>query len=295
MKICPNCETEFKEGSFCVRCGTPLIDKIIPVHCSQCGTLLPAGAKFCHMCATPVGGRPTSNPSTSSTPEVLTFTVNGVSFDMIKVEHGTFKMGSDDGEDNEKPVHSVTLTNDYYIGKYQVTQALWKAVMGENPSKFKGDDLPVECVSWHDIRYFTIKLNQVTGKRFRLPSEAEWEYAARGGNRSRGDSYSGSYEIEDVAWYFGNSDNKTHSVGLLYPNELGICDMSGNVWEWCQDCYGPYPSGAQTNPTGASSGSSRVNRGGCWGGRNAGRCRVSARGYDTPDVRSYYVGFRLAL
>lgn len=183
-----------------------------------------------------------------------TFQVGGVSFDMVWVEGGTFRMGatSEQGSDawgGEKPVHSVTLSG-YYIGKTEVTQALWKAVMGSNPSEFKGDNLPVEQVSWDDCQEFIRKLNSLTGQHFRLPTEAEWEFACRGGNNSCGYKYSGSNDIDNVAWYFDNSGHKTHPVGTKAQNELGIYDMSGNVWEWCSDWYGNYSSGAQTNPKG---------------------------------------------
>ena len=193
---------------------------------------------------------------------------DGISIDMIRVEAGTFTMGATtemkDPWDDEKPTHQVTLTNDYYIGKYEVTQALWKAVMGKNPSNFKGDNLPVEEVSWNDCQKFISKLNSITGKTFRLPTEAEWEYAARGGKKSRGYQYSGSNNLSDVAWYTDNSGSKTHTVGSKQANELGIYDMSGNVYEWCQDWKGSYSSSSQVNPTGDNSGSIRVNRGGSW-------------------------------
>ncbi|MBQ9363483.1 MAG: SUMF1/EgtB/PvdO family nonheme iron enzyme [Bacteroidaceae bacterium] len=230
--------------------------------------------------------------------EGRTFTVNGVSFVMVPVEGGTFQMGAtseqgSDAFDSEKPVHSVTLSS-YSIGQTEVTQALWQAVMGSNPSNWKGDKLPVECVSWEDCQTFITKLNQQTGAKFRLPTEAEWEYAARGGKLSKGYKYSGSNTIKDVAWYDGNSKNKTHEVATKRPNELGLYDMSGNVWEWCQDWYDGYSSSAQTNPTGASSGSSRVIRGGSWYciARN---CRSSIRDHITPSHRDFNLGLRLAL
>lgn len=227
------------------------------------------------------------------------FTVNGVSFDMVRVEGGTFRMGAtaeqeDVAYSNEMPVHSVTL-NSYYIGKTEVTQALWQAVMGSNPSAFKGADLPVECVSWNDCQEFIQKLNSLTGRNFRLPTEAEWEFACRGGNNSRGYKYSGSNDIDNVAWYWDNSGGKTHPVGTKAPNELGIYDMSGNVWEWCSDWYADYTSYSQTDPTGPQSGSDRVYRGGCWydGARS---CRSSYRddGY-LPTYRNFILGLRLAL
>ena len=215
---------------------------------------------------------------------------------MVYVEGGTFTMGAtseqQNPEDDEKP-HRVSLSS-FYIGKYEVTQALWKAVMGSNPSHWKGDNLPVENVSWNDCQTFLLKLNAMTGKTFRLPTEAEWEFAARGGNRNRGYQYSGSNVLSDVAWYADNSGSKTHNVGAKAPNELGIYDMSGNVWEWCQDWKGSYSSSAQTNPKGPSSGSYRVCRGGSWDG-GAGGCRVADRGYDAPDDGDFNLGFRLAL
>ncbi len=217
---------------------------------------------------------------------------------MVYVSGGTFTMGAtseqgSDAEDDEKPTHSVTVS-DFYICKYEVTQTLWKEVMGNNPSSWKGDNLPVENVSWDDCQDFIRKLNTLTGKNFRLPTEAEWEFAARGGNKSRGYKYAGSNNIGDVAWYDGNSGNKTHVVGTKSPNELGIYDMSGNVYEWCQDWYGDYSSASQTNPTGASNGSSRVLRGGSWD-FIARSCRSSFRSDLTPGGRYNLSGLRLVL
>ena len=235
-------------------------------------------------------------PSVKAAPK--TITVKGVSFDMIKVEGGTFTMGAtseqgNDAESDEKPTHQVTLS-DYYIGETEVTQALWQAVMGNNPSSFTGKYNPVECVSWNDCQEFIRKLNSLTGRTFRLPTEAEWEFAARGGNESKGYKYSGSNSIDNVAWYKNNSYSKTHKVKLKYPNELGLYDMSGNVYEWCQDWYDYYSSNAQTNPKGPSSGSYRVLRGGSWF-HDTSYCRVSARAYDPPDCRGGNRGLRLAL
>lgn len=227
-----------------------------------------------------------------------TLTVNGIKYNMVWVDGGTFRMGatSEQGSDaysDEKPVHSVTMSS-YYIGKTEVTQALWKAVMGSNPSEFKGDNWPVESVSWNDCQAFIRKLNALTGQNFRLPTEAEWEFACRGGNNSRGYKYSGSNYIDNVAWYDGNSGDKTHPVATKSPNELGIYDMSGNVWEWCADWYGDYSSGRQTNPKGPYGGSYRVSRGGSWDG-NAGGCRSSFRGNGDPTRRYGSLGLRLAL
>ena len=222
---------------------------------------------------------------------------DGVSIDMVRVEAGTFTMGETvdikDSYDFVKK-HQVTLTNDYYIGKYEVTQALWKAVMGNNPSNLKGDNLPVEQVNWDDCQKFISKLNNITGKTFRLPTEAEWEYAARGGNKSRGYQYSGSNNLSDVAWYGDNSGSKTHPVGSKQANELGIYNMAGNVCEWCQDRFGKYISSSQVNPTGANRGSYRVIRGGCWG-YSAGICRSSCRSFSPPDHRGSGLGLRLVL
>ena len=238
---------------------------------------------------------PSANPS---------FTVNGVSFTMIAVEGGTFKMGaqsSDYGGDNydtvayskESPVHDVTLSS-YYIGETEVTQELWEAVMGSTPYYSSYPQRPVERVSWNDCQEFITKLNELTGENFRLPTEAEWEYAARGGNKSQGYKYSGSNTIGDVAWYDDNSSSTAHYVKTKQANELGIYDMSGNVFEWCQDWYGSYSSGSQTNPIGPSSGSSRVSRGGSWN-IIASDCRVSYRNYYYPDDTYYGLGLRLSL
>ncbi len=226
-------------------------------------------------------------------------TVNGVDIYMVKVSGGTFQMGatSEQGSDtdsDEKPVHQVTLS-DYYIGETEVTQELWQAVMGSNPSYFTSSpQLPVEKVSWNDCQTFITRLNELTGKQFRLPTEAEWEYAARGGNKSNGYKYSGSNDIGVVAWYSGNSASTTHNVGTKAPNELGLFDMTGNVSEWCQDWFGSYSSSAQTNPTGPSWGYSRVKRGCSWR-NNATYCPVSYRYYDRPGSSSDSLGLRLAL
>jgi formylglycine-generating enzyme required for sulfatase activity len=188
----------------------------------------------------------------------------------------------------------LTGCSGYYIGKYPVTQAQWVAVMGSNPSIFTGNlSRPVERVSWNDVQTFITRLNSLTGRTYRLPTEAEWEFAARGGNGSLSYKYSGSNNIGDVAWY-SLSRSRTHPVGTKQANELGIYDMSGNVWEWVNDRWGNYTAEAKTNPTGPSSGSNRVIRGGSWGG-DAGDCRVSYRSIITPDRRDSDVGFRLAL
>ena len=284
--------------------------------------------------------------------ESISITVNGVSFKMVKVQGGSFTMGgtSEQGSDvydDEKPTHRVTLSN-YYIGETEVTQQLWKAVMGNNPSRFGPKETnvakcsydsfvadakqlnakkpgtvriptrqewdaamvttsgsmkrPVERISWDDCQEFIRRLNQLTGRNFRMPTEAEWEFAARGGVKSRGYKYSGSNNIGTVAWYYENAYDKgesspdygTHNVKTKQPNELGLYDMSGNVYEWCSDWFGDYSSAAQTNPKGASSGSYRVYRGGSWI-IIARFCRVSIRYYSSPSNRHNYLGLRLAL
>ncbi len=230
---------------------------------------------------------------------VITITVGNVNFDMVKVEAGSFVMGctSEQGSDcwgSESPYHRVTITQDYYIGKFEVTQELYEAVMGVNPSNWKAFDRPVENVSWNDAQDFCAELSRITGRRFSLPTEAEWEYAARGGKKSTNAKYSGGSSVAAVAWYDGNSGSQTHPVGRLRPNELGVYDMSGNVCEWCQDWYGDYGSASQTDPMGSNSGYDRVLRGGCWGG-NARICRVANRSFSSPGFRGSNSGFRVVL
>ncbi|MDP8211199.1 MAG: SUMF1/EgtB/PvdO family nonheme iron enzyme [Candidatus Stygibacter australis] len=231
---------------------------------------------------------------------------------MVFVEGGTFQMGSASGDDDEKPVHSVTL-RDFYIGKYEVTQGEYESVMGKNPSEFKqsGKDAPVELVSWNDAVEYCNKLSDNEGLQmcyssklfgfnkcdfnangYRLPSEAEWEYAAEGGNKSKGYKYAGSNDIGSVACYDYNSGSKTHPIGGKQANELGIHDMSGNVWEWCWDQYGDYSSGSQNNPRGSSAGSYRVGRGGSWN-YNASSCRTANRRSYFPGFSYFNLGFRL--
>ena len=246
--------------------------------------------------------KPRSNhrPAPASIPENQTFTVNGVTFTMIRVQGGTFTMGATreqggDGDSDEKPAHRVTLSS-FSIGQTEVTQELWEAVMGSNPSYSKGAKRPVEQVSWNDCQEFVKKLNALTGQHFRLPTEAEWEYAARGGSKSKGYYFSGSNSLDDVVWHGGNSGLRTHDVATKQPNELGIYDMSGNVWEWCQDWYGSdyYSSSPSSNPTGPASGSSRVYRGGGWSSF-ASSFRVADRNGNLADFRNDNLGFRLAL
>jgi formylglycine-generating enzyme required for sulfatase activity len=247
---------------------------------------------------------------------------------MVRIQGGTFQMGSDNGDSDEKPVHTVTLSG-FYMGKYEVTQKEYQAIMGTNPSSSKGDNLPVTHVSWYDALVFCNKLSIAEGLNpvyrisgstnpsdwgtvptssnstwdaavivsgsngYRLPTEAQWEYAARGGNGSPGDyTYSGGNNISDVAWYSDNSGNSAYAVGTKQPNGLGLYDMSGNVWEWCWDWYGTYSSGAQTDPVGAVSGAGRVGRGGGWNAA-ARYVRSTFRGSYSPSYRFSNLGFRL--
>lgn len=190
-------------------------------------------------------------------------------------------------------MHAVTLSS-YFLGETPVTQAEWNAVMGDRPSLFHGDDdCPVENVSWNDIKGFIKKLNGMTGQRYRLPTEAEWEFAARGGNLSHGYAYSGSNDIHEVAWYEENSAKRTSPVKRKKPNELGLYDMSGNVWECCSDWYGLYEDGAATNPKGPKRGSARVRRGGSWDDSPR-YCAPSYRDFISPDYSYGDLGFRLA-
>lgn len=242
---------------------------------------------------------PATAPQPSSS---RTFTVKGVSFRMKLLKAGTFMMGAtpemeDDALDNEFPVHKVTLTKDYYMGETQVTQALWQAVMGKNPSWFTGNDQrPVECVSWNDCQDFIEQLNRITGEHFRLPTEAEWEFAARGGNESKGCRYAGSNDLDEVVWYCGNSNLQTHQVATKQPNELGLYDMSGNVYEWCADWFGKdyYQTSPDVDPQGPASGLFRVLRGGSWHSI-ARLCRLSGRSRNYPEGRINYYGLRLSL
>ena len=227
----------------------------------------------------------------------FTETINGVAIEMVAIKGGTFQMGSNDGYDNEKPIHTITVS-DFSIGKTEVTQAQWVAIMGSNPSIFRGDNLPVEQVSWNDVQVFIGKLNSNTGKTYRLPTEAEWEYAAGGGgnNPTKWAGTDTVGRLGNYAWYSVNSNNTTHPVREKQPNELGLYDMSGNVYEWCSDWNGSnyYVNSPQNNPKGPSSGSYRVIRGGSWC-FDAQDCRSLYRNGYAPGGRDIYLGFRLAL
>lgn len=223
---------------------------------------------------------------------------DGINIEMIKVEAGTFMMGATKEVKEpykiELPAHEVLLTEDYYIGKYEVTQALWNVVMDSKHSTNDGDLLPKNYVSWNDCQEFIEKLNKITGLKFRLPTEAEWEYAARGGKKSKRYLYSGSNNVLDVAWYDGNSSNKRHPVGTKQANELGIFDMGGNVSEWCQDLWGQYQNDSQINPLGSSAGTKHVLRGGNYF-FDIRICYLSYRMFAESNYKDASVGFRLAL
>jgi formylglycine-generating enzyme required for sulfatase activity len=217
-----------------------------------------------------------------------------VQIDFVLIPAGTFMMGSQDGDKDEQPVHQVTISKPFYLGKYEVTQAQWEAVMGRNPSNFTGDpQRPVENVSWEDVQEF-IRLLNVAAKstRFRLPTEAEWEYAARAGMMTAYSFGDDVGQLGEYAWYAENSGKTTHPVGQLKPNLWGLYDMYGNVWEWVQDWYAAYTADAAVNPAGPPSSSHRVNRGGSW--LDVARCCRSAfRAFDLPGYRGGLLGFRL--
>jgi hypothetical protein len=226
---------------------------------------------------------------------MIPYYVGGISFNMRQVEGGTFMMGTDpmlgESQGDSEPRHEVTIS-DYQIGETEVTQEMWEAIMGNNPSLSKGPKKPVENISWNDCQIFLSKLNELTGQQFRLPTEAEWEYAAIGGNKSRGFTFSGSNNEDKVAWHSGNSSGTTHDVKTQKANELGLYDMSGNVWEWCQDWYAEnYKKAGSNNPKGPASGTSHVTRGGGY----YHSCRpVTWRSYDKIPSKGS-LGLRLAL
>ena len=256
------------------------------LKCSKCGKELPDGTVFCDKC----GGRAVEEAKALG--DFREDAAGGI--DMVFVKGGTFTMGA--GVFNCGPEHGVTLS-DFYIGMSAVTQKQWIAVMGYNPSKKGvGEDFPVNNVSWNDAQVFITKLSSSTGKKYRLPTEAEWEYAARGGANSKGYEYSGSKIVDEVAWYSEGffSFQRLHTVRGKKPNELGIYDMSGNVWEWVNDWFGVYTSDPQTDPQGPSSGPGPVCRGGSYI-EEAKSCYVYRRGLQPNGNLEYHVGFRLAL
>ena len=316
---CNHCNSEIPDDSvFCEQCGKKVKKKfpkwLIPVAVLLLGVL----SLVLWQVLKPKQGLPeypeeemtVSENKTDQTFNVgdVTFNVGDVTFKMVFVEGGTFQMGSDSGNDDERPVHNVTVS-DFYMGEFEVTQALWQEVMGTTVYQQRdkswsmngvGADYPMYYVNHTEAEEFCGRLNQrlrsqlPAGYSFALPTEAEWEYAARGGNKTKTYTYSGSNYLSDVAWYADNSNSTTHAAGSKRANELGLYDMSGNVWEWCTDWYGSYSSSSQTDPRGPSSGSYRVLRGGGWG-NIASSCRVASRGINGPSFRSSSIGFRLAL
>lgn len=293
QKQCPICETKLQlEQSFCTTCSFHFpyfyglgeqFDDVDPVYLNKVKSLwnpMPPVEKETI----------TENSVKRHKREKGMIEVNGVKFRMIPVEGGTFTMG--EGQQG----HKVTLSS-YKISETPVTQALWQAVMGNNPSRYKGDDRPVEQVSWDDCQSFIVKLRELTGKHFRLPTEAEWEFAARGGNRSEWTAFSGSDNLDNVAWCAMNSNGAeegTHDVKTKKPNELRIYDMSGNVWEWCFDRFGELSTVPETNPIGPATGDGRVCRGGGWNSNEL-NCELTFRNYCGHLRRDCNLGFRLAL
>ncbi|MBP5412560.1 MAG: SUMF1/EgtB/PvdO family nonheme iron enzyme [Bacteroidales bacterium] len=295
---CTTCDKEIENDSiYCRFCGVKVenttINDVVEawVSCSNCGHGNHYGSIFCAECGAKLHYGEVHK----------IFTIGEVVLEMIKVEGGTFMMGAtpEQGEyvnADEKPVHAVTLGS-FYIGKYLVTQALWNEIMDFNPSHFSGEDLPVEQVNWYSCQQFVQKLSEKTGKVFRLPTEAEWEFAARGGVKSEGFKYSGSNNINEVAWHDEDWDRgSTHPVGTKAPNELGIYDMSGNVREWCQDWYAnaysdAAPLNMESNPNVKVN---KVIRGGGWLSY-AGNCRVSNRNYSNPQTGYSNIGFRVVM
>jgi formylglycine-generating enzyme required for sulfatase activity len=219
---------------------------------------------------------------------------NSIGMKLVLIPAGAFQMGSD-AYDDEKPIHTVRITKGFYMGVHEMTQELYQKVMGTNPSTFKGSNLPVEQVSWDDAVEFCKKLSQMEGKTYRLPTEAEWEYACRAGTTTKYSFGDDQFQLSKYAWNRGNSDSKTHPIGTREKNACGLYDMHGNVWEWCQDWYGSYGSGSVTDPSGPQTGQSRVLRGGSWGCDPV-NCRSANRSNDCPPGDRYGdFGFRLVL
>jgi len=284
-----------------------LVAALILVGCSEKSD--PDNSKKCETCPPDTCDvPPCDNPPPVSADSVYRDTVAGLNMEMIFVKGGVLEIGCTDGQTgctiDEIPSHDVELSN-YYIGKFTVTQRQWAAIMGTNPSNFVGDDQPVEMISWDDAQAFIKKLNdRSSSKGYRLPTNAEWEYAARGGTKSKGYQYSGGNNVDNVAWYAGNSGGSnvgyTRPVGAKAPNELGLYDMSGNVYEWVSDRHGKYYREDDRRPIvnpqgpGPETGNNRVIRGGSYA-QAAERCQVSARSFQPPAEKRKFVGFRIAL
>jgi formylglycine-generating enzyme required for sulfatase activity len=296
--INPACGKELEVNWIaCPFCQTPIAHRTYQ-ECRQCHRELEAGWQSCPYCATAI----CKEISLDSFVDGDISTMTEWNIEMVYVEPGKFLMGSDTEEAAAVPIHEVTISKGFWIGRYLITQDKYSMIMNKTPSEFKGGELPVEMVSWYDAEKFCKKLTNLDdqdgflpkGYIYRLPTEAEWEFVAHGGNQSCGYRYSGSDDIDQVAWYKINSELQTHAVGQRLPNELGIFDMSGNVCEWCHDWYSDYYSHSQTDPAGKSSGYMRVGRGGNWF-YFADYCRVSDRLHIAPSDLNSGVGFRIVL
>lgn len=295
---CPNCNNNNPDGSkFCNHCGQRIEESCGVIKCSnpKCGKEILSDSKFCPFCGTKVS----STSPVDAIQDKLTFEVNGVSFNMVRVEHGSFIMGDDDIDSDDirtQPAHKVVLTDDYYIGETLVTQDLWVEVMEESSDDYEEDygigwkKHPIPTNSWDECQEFIQNLNRITCKNFRLPTEAEWEFAARGGNKSNNFRYAGSNNWREVAWFEDNCDD-TQPVALLRPNELGLYDMNGNLNEWCSDWYREYSEEPQINPKGPKQGKVHLVRGGQYNSPSGYSVftRIPRRGSVS------FIGFRLVL
>jgi formylglycine-generating enzyme required for sulfatase activity len=257
------------------------------ISLSQGGRIRPAANQSTNQST----NRKTNQAGTHASPTTLVVDLHGVKMELVSIPPGSFQMGADK-YDNEKPAHQVVISKAFFLGRYEVTQAQWRAVMGSNPSRFRGDRLPVEQVSWNDAQNFIQGLNRMNdGYTYRLPTEAEWEYACRAGTTGE---YAG--DLDSMAWDMFNSGMQTHPVGAKRTNAFGLYDMHGNVWEWCQDWYGEnyYTASPNTDPQGPVAGQYRVLRGGSWV-ENAIAQRSATRYKNTPDYHIYgFIGFRVA-
>lgn len=299
---CPNCNSEIpNEAKFCLHCGTKIVENLT-IECPNCHNQIPADSKFCPDCGEKLVVKEQNNPN------IIEINANGVSFNMVRVAEGTFKFGNDEDDICNTPVH-VRFNKPFWIGETVVTQELWDSVMPYNPSGSHYLDnyekLPIEWVSWDDCQEFIKALNVLTGREFRLPTEAEWEYAARSGNNEIYTKFSGGEEAEDVGWFKENSDGTTHPVKTKKPNKLGLYDMSGNVGEWCNDWFdwdywrNQYQSSSFlnpiSNPQGPISGDSHVFKGGAFCHFSYFAAVTQRLAFESNDASSCAVGFRLAL
>ncbi len=263
--------------------------------CPTCGEENRMGHAYCGSCGADIAQYTKRIQEAIVDPEPTKLDLgSGLAMDLVLIPAGGFVMGSNNGDRDEKPPHRIRISQPFYLGKYEVTQAQWQAVMGDNPSHFRGDDRPVENVSWEDCREFCQRLSDHSGRVIRLPSEAEWEYSCRAGTTTPYSFVESTGRLGDHAWYHKHSGQKTHAVGMKQPNPWGLYDMHGNVWEWCGDWYGEayYADSPGTDPTGPGSGQCRVLRGGSWS-IDAHNCRCANRGRNWPDGRLSSSGFRV--